>query len=110
MEVKITDATVFVDINKPKTAETVGQYFSEEIQWRVQQQLDDWKPLDFAFDIYKTDSIKGQTREGSGIFARVTVKKEPPIAKKFPMFSKNSDNKRELFKMLDINVTKIQQI
>ena len=107
MEVKITDATVFVDINKPKTAETVGQYFSEEIQWRVQQQLDDWKPLDFAFDIYKTGSIKGQTREGSGIFARIIVKKEPPIAKKFQIFLKNSDNKTELFKMLDININKI---
>ena len=71
MEVKIIDGAVFVNINKPKTSETFGQYCSEEIQQKVQQQLGGLKRLDFAFDTYKTDSIKKQTRKGRGIGVRI---------------------------------------
>ena len=39
LEVKIIDAAAFVNINKPKTLETFGQYYSEEIPWKVQQHL-----------------------------------------------------------------------
>ena len=84
-----------------------GQYSSEEIPWKVQQQLGDLKQLDFVFDTYKTDSIKRQRREGRGIGVRISVRKETPILKKFQVFLKNSDNKTELFKMLAIHVTEI---
>ena len=107
VEVKIIDAATFFNINKPKTSETFGQYCSEEIPWKVQQQLGDLKRLDILFDTYKTDSIKVQTRERCWIGVRITVRKETPIAKKFQVFLKNSDNKTELFKMLTINITKI---
>ena len=39
VEVQIIDAAAFVNINKTKTLETFGQYYSEEIPWKVQQQL-----------------------------------------------------------------------
>ena len=70
VEVKIIDAAAFVNISKPKTLETFGQYFSEEIPWKVQQ-LGDLRRLDFVFDNYKTGSIKKQTREGRGIGIRI---------------------------------------
>ena len=63
--------------------------------------------MDFVFDTYKTASIKWQTREGHRIGVRISVRKETPIAKKFQVYLKNSDNKTELFKMLAINTTKI---
>ena len=63
--------------------------------------------MDFVFDAYKKDSIKWQTREGHRIGVRISVRKENPIAKKFQVYLKNSDNKTELFKMLAINTTKI---
>ena len=50
---------------------------------------------------------KGPTREERGISIRISVMKKTPIAKKFQVFLKNSDNKTELFKMLAINITKI---
>ena len=56
------------------------------------------------------DSIKEQTREGSGVGIRISVRTETPIAKKFQVFLKNNDNKTGLFKMLSINITKILQI
>ena len=87
--------------------ETFGQYCSQEIPLKVQQQLGDLKRLDFAFDTYKKDSIKGQTRERHGICVTVSRRKETPFVKKFQVFLKNSDNKTELFKMLAINITKI---
>ena len=39
VEVQIIDAAAFVNINKTKTLETFGQYYSEEIPWKVQRQL-----------------------------------------------------------------------
>ena len=110
MEVKFIDAGAFFKINKPKTWKTFGQYCSEEIPWKVQQQLGDLKRLDFVFDAYKTGSLKGQTRYGSGICVRISVRKVTPIAKKFQVSLKNSDNKTELFRMLAINITKFPQI
>ena len=50
VEVKIIDASALVYINTPKKLETLGQYCSEEIPWKVQQQLGDLKQLDFVFD------------------------------------------------------------
>ena len=107
MQVKITDAAAFSNINKPKTLETFGQYCSEEISWKVRQQLLDLKRLGFVFCTYRTDCIKGQLREGQEIGVRISVRKEIPIAKKFQAFLKNSGNKKGLFKMLAINITKI---
>ena len=75
----------------------------------MEQQLGDLKELDFVFDTYKRDSIKEQTREGRGIGVRILVREETPIAKKFQVFLKNSDNKTELFKILAINITKIPE-
>ena len=107
VEVKIIDAAAFYNINKPKTLETFGQYCLEKISWKVQQQLSGLKRLDFVFGTYKTDSIKEQTREERGIGVRIPVRKETPIANKFQVFLKTSDNKAELFKMLAINITKV---
>ena len=39
VEVKIIDAAAFVNINKPETLETFGQYCSEEIPWKVYNSL-----------------------------------------------------------------------
>ena len=86
LEVKIIDAAGYVNINKPKTSETSGQYFSEEITHKVQQHFNGLKQLDFVFDTYKTDSIKGQTREGRGHGIRIAVRNKTPIAKKFKHF------------------------
>ena len=61
----------------------------------------------FVFDTYKTYSIIGQTRKGREIDVRIPVRKEISIAKKFQVFSKNTDNKTELLKMLAINITEI---
>ena len=77
------------------------------IPWKVHQQLGDLKRLDFVFYTYKTDSIKGQKREGRGIGVTLTARMETSIVKKFQVFLKNSDNKTELLKMLAINITKI---
>ena len=84
-----------------------GQYCSEEIPWTVQQQLSNLKQLDFVFDTYKTESIKGKMRETRGVGVRISVRKETPIVKKFPLFLKNSVNETELLKMLAISITKI---
>ena len=110
VEVKIVDTSAFVNIIKTKTWKTFGQYFSEEIPWKVQQQLGDLKGLDLVSDTYKMGSIKKQTREGSGVGIRISVRTETPIGKKFRVFLKNNDNKTGLFKMLSINITKILQI
>ena len=104
---KIIDAAAFVNINKPKTSERFGQYYSEEIPWKVQQQLGDLKRFYFVLDTCKIDSIKGHTREGRAIGVKIAVRKETPIAKTLQVFLKNSHNKTELLKMLAINITKI---
>ena len=91
VEVKIIDAAGFVNINKLKTWETFGQYCSEEIPWKVQQRLGDLKRFYFVFYIYKTDCMKWQTKDGRGNGARISVRKETPIAKMFQAFLKNSD-------------------
>ena len=80
--------------------ETFGQYCSQELPRKVKQQLGGLRRLDFLFDTYKTNSIKGKTREGRGIGVRILVRKETPITKTFQVFLKNSYNKTELFNML----------
>ena len=62
--------------------------------------------FDFVFDTYKTNSIKRQTREGNEIGVRISGRKETPIAEKFEIFSKSSNNKAEVFKMVAVNIIK----
>ena len=62
--------------------------------------------FDFVFDTYKTNSIKGHTRERNEIGVKTSVRKETLIAKKFEIFSKNSNNKAEVFKMVAVNIIK----
>ena len=62
--------------------------------------------FDFVFDTYKRSSIKGQTRERNEIGVKTSVRKETLIAKKFEIFSKNSNNKAEVFKMVAVNIIK----
>ena len=52
VEVKIIDVSALVNINKPKTLETFGQYCSQELPRKVKQQLGSLKQLDFLFDTY----------------------------------------------------------
>ena len=55
--------------------------------------------MDFVFDTYKTDCIKGQKRERRGIGVRISVREETPIAKKLQVILRNSDKKTELLKI-----------
>ena len=106
-EVKIIDAAGYININKPYNSTTFGQYCSAEIPLKIQQHLAGLKRLDFVFDTYRPDSIKGQTREARGDGIRIAVRNETPIATKFQSFLRNNDNKTELFKLLAVNIAEI---
>eukprot|EP00794_Sanderia_malayensis_P004251 gene4251-4816_t len=108
VEAKIVDAAAFVNINAPKLSQTYGEYCSVELVDKVRKLSKDVKRLDFVFDIYKSDSIKAQTRENRGKGERFSVRKETPISRRFQDFMRHDDNKTELFKMLAENVINVE--
>ena len=107
VDIRIVDAAGYVNINKPVNSSTFGEYCAEEIPLKIRQHLSGLKRIDFVFDTYKDDSIKGQTREAPVDGVRIAVRKETPLVTKFQSFLRNNENKTELFKLLAVNIANI---
>ena len=81
MEAKVIDGTALININTPKTSRTFGEYCSVEVMEKVCWILKGVAWLDFVINTYKSDSIKGQTRENRVKEIRISVKKDTPICR-----------------------------
>ena len=72
---------VFVHEYKPTVSNTYGQYCKQELTQKVKDIARDVDRVDLVFDVYRTPSIKRETRESRGSGIRVSVRSETPLAK-----------------------------
>ena len=66
--------------------------------------------IDFIFDRYLENSIKTQTRGGSGEGMLISVRKDIPSCEDFKTFMRDSHNKAELFFMMAASVNQIRNV
>ena len=66
--------------------------------------------IDFIIDRYLENSIKTQTRGGSGEGMLISVRKDIPSSEDFKTFMRDSHNKAELFFMMAISVNQIRNV
>ena len=96
----VFDGAAIVQMIKPKTGQTFGEYSSESFGAYVLNHLHKSTRLDVVFDEYHEDSLKSMTRElrGTGIRQRVIPNVTTP--RNWQKFLRINENKRELFSLL----------
>ena len=98
----VIDGPVFVHEYKPTVSNTYGQYCKQELTQKVKDIARDVDRVDLVFNVYRTPSIKRETRESRGSGIRVSVRSETPLVKSTQganAFLKNDQNKTELFEL-----------
>lgn len=99
-DVIIIDGAALSHSLSPKTSKTFEEYAVRDVVPKILSYSSKYKRTDIVFDVYKTSSLKAETRlkRGEGSRRRVTDKtKLPPI---WTSFLRDSDNKTELFEYL----------
>ena len=77
----ITDGPALVQMNAPKLARTYGEYREFELGSKVKSMTNGAERIYIAFDVYKANSRKRETREsrGKGEGGRFLIKKNTPV-------------------------------
>ena len=70
----VIDGPAFVHMNAPTVSNTYGQYCKKELAQRVKDIARNVNRVDLVFDIYRTISIKRETRESRGSEVRISVR------------------------------------
>lgn len=99
-DVIIIDGAALVHSLSPKTSKTFEEYAVRDVVPKIRSYSSKYERTDIVFDVYKTSSLKAETRSkrGKGRRRRVADKtKLPPI---WSSFLRDSDNKTELFEYL----------
>lgn len=99
-DVIIIDGAALVHSLSPKTSNTFEEYAVCDVVPKIQSYSSKYERTDIVFDVYKTSSLKAETRSkrGNGSRHRVTDKTELPPS--WSSFLRDSDNKTELFEYL----------
>ena len=66
VQMKVIDGTAFVDIYRPKTSKTFGEYCDDELIKVIYSFSERVDRMDFVFDRYLENSMKARTRDSRG--------------------------------------------
>ena len=102
VEAALIDGAALVQMTKPKTSKTFGEYVKSEIGDKIKSRIGKVEQLDLVFDVYKKGSRKRETRENrskeGGI--HISIKDNTPIYRNFAKVLKVDQNKTELFELI----------
>ena len=110
VQVKVIDGTTFVNIYRPRTSKTLGEYCDDDLVKAVYSFSKGADRMDFVFGRYLENSIKTQTREGRGKGMRILVRRDTPLCEDFKTFMRDSDNKAEVFLMIANSISQIKDV
>ena len=97
----IIDEAVVVNMIRPgPTARSFAEYANESFVPYILAQLSHAKRLDVVWDEYIADSLKATTRSNRGQGTRRRVRATSQVPHNWQQFSRNDENKRELFHFL----------
>ena len=103
-DVTIIDGAAVLNMLKPRSSKTFGEYREQEFSTYIRTQLSTSLRVDLVWDIYKTESLKQMTRNTRGVGVRRRVQSNVVVPKNWTAFLRCNDNKIELFTFLgDIN-------
>lgn len=99
-DVIIMDGAALVNALRPTKGSTFESYAKDEVLSKVQKHMQKYKQAHIVFDVYRTDSMKAQTRQkrGTGVRRRVISTAKTPG--NWASFLRNDQNKTELFAYL----------
>ena len=86
---KAIDGPAFVNMNRPKSLTTYGNYCKDELLSKLKFTSQNTKRLDLVYDVNNENSLKSQTRENKRGGMRISVCKDTPICKDFQKFVRN---------------------
>ena len=100
----ILDGAVVVQMLQPTAVSTFEEYFDSVVGPYILRQLENFNRLDIVWDVYKDDSLKKLKRSKRGSGQRRTVLLSTRIPSDWKGFLRVSDNKDELFQLLETKV------
>jgi hypothetical protein len=99
-ETIIIDGSALVNSLVPRISKTFDEYAEIEVIQKVNTYALKYSRTDIVFDVYKTSSLKAETRSKRGIGARQRVTGKGKIPKNWQNFLRDNSNKTELFQFL----------
>ncbi|XP_056134724.1 mucin-5AC [Lampris incognitus] len=104
----IIDGSALINTLPPRTSKTFDDYAKEDIIQKVESYGAKYKRVDIVFDVYKTSSLKSETRSkrGQGMRRRVTGTSKTP--NNWRSFLRDDSNKTELFHFLADKIREAQ--
>ena len=104
----IIDGAALINANSPGSAKTFDNYAAEVIVPHIESCAQKYSRVDVVFDIYRQDSLKGETRlnRGTGVRRKVVGNSRPP--KSWHNFLRCDENKTEIFGFLADKIILIQ--
>ena len=84
-------------LNPPRNSKTFREYCEVENAGKIKELVAGVQRADLVFDVYRSNSIKSETRDTIGSTFKVSVRDSTPIVHDFKKFLLHNDNKAELF-------------
>lgn len=100
VEAIIVDGSAFVNSVQPRLSKTFEEYATLEIIPKIETFSSKYQRTDIVFDIYRTGSLKAETRSRRGFGARRRVTDKGKIPQNWQSFLRDNTNKTELFSFL----------
>ena len=95
--VAVLDGAVLVQMLRPRSAVTIGQYFREVFAPYILSWFETNDCVDIVWDVYSKTSLKSRTREQRGTGARRRVTLSTKVPGNWAVFLRMDLNKQELF-------------
>ena len=91
------DGAAYVHLNPPRNSKTFREYCEVDNAGKIKKLVAGVQRADLVFDVYRSDSIKSETRDTIGSTFKVSVRDSTPIVHDFKKFLLHDNNKAELF-------------
>ena len=93
------DGAAYVHLNPPRNSKTFREYCEVENAGKIKKLVAGVQRADLVFDVYRSDSIKSETRDTIGSTFKVSVRDSTPMVHDFKKFLLHSDKKAQLFRV-----------
>ena len=100
----VLDGSAAVHFLSCNNVSTFAEYSQNVFNMYVKKELLNCHRMDIIWDVYKSDSLKGCTREKRGKGIRKKVSGHVKLPRNFQDFLRDAKNKQELFEFLTSNV------
>ena len=96
----LLDGSSIAQSHTPKGVKSIGEYIEKTFIHLINKYLSNYSRVDLLFDRYFENSIKNVTRNARGDGGRFHIVPTTPIPRNWKKFMQNSENKRELFRLI----------